>query len=60
MHIRPERDAEGKLLHDRTEEDEKWYQIQDLIVEEINRGMISLGESYIQVGLSRFTSLRVR
>ena len=29
-------------------EDETWYQIQDLIVEEINKQMVFLGESYIQ------------
>ncbi|KAH9812319.1 hypothetical protein DFH28DRAFT_1223445 [Melampsora americana] len=29
--------------------EEKWFQIQDLIVEEINRQMVFLGESYIQV-----------
>jgi U4/U6.U5 tri-snRNP-associated protein 2 len=50
VHLRPERGTDGGLAHDRTEEDEKWFQIQDLIVEEINRGMISIGESYIQVG----------
>lgn len=31
------------------QEEEEWYQIQDLIVEEINRQMIFLGESYIQI-----------
>ncbi|KAK0541433.1 Ubiquitin carboxyl-terminal hydrolase 10 [Tilletia horrida] len=30
-------------------EDEKWYQIQDLIVEDVNRQMLFLGESYVQV-----------
>lgn len=29
--------------------EEDWYQIQDLIVEEINKQMVFLGESYIQV-----------
>lgn len=29
--------------------EEKWFQIQDLIVEDINRQMIFLGETYIQV-----------
>ncbi|KAG0148058.1 hypothetical protein CROQUDRAFT_655439 [Cronartium quercuum f. sp. fusiforme G11] len=29
--------------------EEKWFQIQDLIVEEVNRQMVFLGESYIQV-----------
>lgn len=31
---------------------EKWFQMQDLIVEEINRQMIFLGETYVQVSLS--------
>jgi U4/U6.U5 tri-snRNP-associated protein 2 len=29
--------------------EERWFQIQDLIVEEIQRQMVFLGESYIQV-----------
>lgn len=29
--------------------EEDWYQIQDLIVEEINKQMVFLGESYIQI-----------
>lgn len=52
MHLRPKRDPKTGELEDQTkteDEEEKWFQIQDLIVEEINRGMISLGESYIQV-----------
>lgn len=49
VHLRPERDSQGQLAGGRVEDDEKWFQIQDLIVEEINRGMIALGESYIQV-----------
>lgn len=35
--------------------EEDWYQIQDLIVEEINKQMVFLGESYIQV--SRLAAL---
>jgi U4/U6.U5 tri-snRNP-associated protein 2 len=31
-------------------ENEKWFQIQDLIVEEIRKEMIFLGESILQVG----------
>ncbi|KAI5476575.1 hypothetical protein MNV49_007522 [Pseudohyphozyma bogoriensis] len=49
VHLRPPRDANGKLLDGRNEEVEKWFQIQDLIVEEINEGMVALGESYIQI-----------
>ncbi len=29
--------------------EEKWYQIQDLFVEEVNRQMLFLGETYIQI-----------
>lgn len=32
-------------------QEDDWYQIQDLIVEEINKQMVFLGESYIQVSL---------
>jgi U4/U6.U5 tri-snRNP-associated protein 2 len=35
-----------------TGEGEKWFQIQDLIVEEIRKEMIFLGETVIQVRLS--------
>lgn len=31
------------------EPDERWFQIQDLIVEETNRQMLFLGESYVQI-----------
>lgn len=52
VHLRPKRDsATGQLSDTKQSEDEqeKWFEIQDLIVEEINKNMISLGESYIQV-----------
>jgi hypothetical protein len=52
VHLRPPRDASGRLEEGLNEEDEKWFVIQDLIVEEINRGMISIAESYIQVSLN--------
>lgn len=39
----------------KTEDDEKWFNMMDLKVEEINRNLISLGESYIQVR-SEFSS----
>ena len=35
-----------------TGENEKWFQIQDLIVEEIRKEMIVLGETVIQVPIS--------
>lgn len=38
-------------------ENEKWFQIQDLIVEEVRKEMIFLGETVIQVKLLR-TELR--
>lgn len=34
---------------------EKWFAIQDLLVEEVNRQMIFLGESYLQVWEKRFS-----
>ncbi|KDN52602.1 cysteine proteinase [Tilletiaria anomala UBC 951] len=41
-------DGEGDDEADRAAE-EKWYQIQDLIVEDINRQMLFLGETYVQI-----------
>lgn len=35
-------------------ENEKWYQIQDLIVEEIRKEMIFLGETVLQVRTSLY------
>jgi len=32
-------------------QEERWYQIQDLIVEEINKQVVFLGDTYIQVNL---------
>lgn len=58
VHLRPPRDEIGVLRNGLSEDDEKWFQIQDLIVDEINRGMIALGESYIQVRI-RCCRLRV-
>jgi hypothetical protein len=31
-------------------EEERWFEIMDLVIQEINRQMVFLGESYIQVG----------
>lgn len=36
-------------LEGNNELDERWFQIQDLIVEETNRQMLFLGESYVQI-----------
>lgn len=41
-----------------TSENEKWFQIQDLIVEEIRKEMIFLGETVIQVPISLFDHRR--
>ncbi|SCZ99399.1 BZ3500_MvSof-1268-A1-R1_Chr7-2g09514 [Microbotryum saponariae] len=51
VHLRTQRDLEtGKLSRPgKGDDDEKWYAIQDLIVEEINQQLIPLGESYIQI-----------
>lgn len=40
-------------VHVRDRATEQWYQIQDLIVEEIMPQMIFLSESYVQVGLGK-------
>lgn len=42
-----------------TGENEKWFQIQDLIVEEIRKEMIFLGETVIQVPISHATAVLV-
>ncbi|KAH8918925.1 cysteine proteinase [Atractiella rhizophila] len=36
-------------VHTRNEGEERWFEIVDLVVEEINRQMVFLGETYIQV-----------
>lgn len=37
------------MLDGRTDGDEKWFEIQDLVVDQVQREMIPIGESYIQV-----------
>lgn len=54
VHLKLSRDDQGRIIDSKSEDDEKWFQIQDLTVDEINRGMISLGESYIQVSFIGF------
>ncbi|GAA5922306.1 hypothetical protein JCM1841_001402 [Sporobolomyces salmonicolor] len=49
VHLRPERDDKGNLKAGVKDEDDKWFEVQDLNVEEIQKGMVSLGESYIQI-----------
>lgn len=38
--------------------DERWFRIQDLIVEEINKQTVFLGDAYIQVSLPAYDRLR--
>ncbi|GAA5892406.1 hypothetical protein JCM5296_003590 [Sporobolomyces johnsonii] len=49
VHLRPERDDKGNLRKGVKDEDDKWFEVQDLNVEEIQKGLVSLGESYIQI-----------
>ncbi|GAA5841388.1 hypothetical protein JCM3766R1_004068 [Sporobolomyces carnicolor] len=47
-------DDDEKKKKDKTtrivkEEDEKWFEMQDLTVQEIEKGLVGLGESYIQI-----------
>ncbi|GAA5821987.1 hypothetical protein JCM10212_002378 [Sporobolomyces blumeae] len=41
--------GEGARLREVKEEDEKWFEMQDLVVQEIEKGLVGLGESYIQI-----------
>lgn len=54
VHLRAPRDEHGNLVGGVKDEDEKWFEVQDLRVEEIEREMVALGETYVQVraGLS--------
>lgn len=50
MHLRPPRDPEtGEFAEGVKEEDDKWFEMQDLVVKEIEKGLVPLGETYIQV-----------
>ncbi|GAA6014420.1 hypothetical protein JCM11491_007047 [Sporobolomyces phaffii] len=57
VHLTPPRDADDKFLAPPTttttrevkDEDEKWFECQDLVVQEIEKGLVGLGESYIQI-----------
>lgn len=44
IHTRPDLGKDSKA-------EEKWFEMQDLIVEELNKQMIVLGSTYIQAGL---------
>ena len=41
----------GSAAEAKAHREETWFQIQDLIVEQVNRQMLFLGETYIQVGV---------
>ncbi|KAM0789092.1 hypothetical protein ACM66B_003150 [Microbotryomycetes sp. NB124-2] len=58
LHLRPSRDSNGNLIDKDKGEDEqeKWFQVQDLIVEEINKSLIPLGETYLQIWERRSTA----
>lgn len=50
VHLRPPRDPQtGELAEGVKEEDDKWFEMQDLVVKEIEKGLVPLGETYIQV-----------
>ena len=36
-------------VHTRGGEHERWFQAQDLLLEEVNKQMLFLGESYVQI-----------
>jgi len=58
VHLTPPRDKDGEFVEGVKEEDEKWFEMQDLVVQEIERNLVGLGESYIQVSfLFLFLSL---
>lgn len=53
VHLRPPRDAQtGELAEGVKEEDDKWFEMQDLVVREIEKDLVPLGETYIQVSSS--------
>ncbi|GAA5955797.1 hypothetical protein JCM8115_006857 [Rhodotorula mucilaginosa] len=50
VHLRPPRDAQtGELAEGVKEEDDKWFEMQDLVVREIEKDLVPLGETYIQI-----------
>lgn len=54
VHLRPPRDAQtGELAEGVKEEDDKWFEMQDLVVREIEKDLVPLGETYIQVSSSQ-------
>ncbi|GAA6056058.1 hypothetical protein JCM3770_007004 [Rhodotorula araucariae] len=49
VHLRAPRDAHGELAPGIKDEDEKWFEMEDLAVREIEKEMVSLGETYVQI-----------
>ncbi|GAA5986293.1 hypothetical protein JCM10908_003691 [Rhodotorula pacifica] len=50
VHLRPPRDPQtGELADGVKDEDDKWFEMQDLVVREIEKGLVPLGETYIQI-----------
>ncbi|GAA5868763.1 hypothetical protein JCM3774_003882 [Rhodotorula dairenensis] len=50
VHLRPPRDAQtGELADGVKDEDDKWFEMQDLVVREIEKDLVPLGETYIQI-----------
>jgi U4/U6.U5 tri-snRNP-associated protein 2 len=49
VHLRPPRDERGRLEGDLTEDDERWFQLEDLNVQEIEKALVPLGPAYIQI-----------
>ena len=58
VHLTPPRDKDGEYVEGVKEEDEKWFEMQDLVVQEIERNLVGLGESYIQVRSTLFVRAR--
>ncbi|GAA5841857.1 hypothetical protein JCM11251_005404 [Rhodosporidiobolus azoricus] len=52
VHLRPARDEETGELDGKKglrEEDDKWFEVADLDVAEVEKGLVPLGETYIQI-----------
>ena len=49
VHLRPPRDGRGRLAADLTEDDERWFELEDLNVKEIEKALVPLGPAYIQI-----------
>lgn len=49
VHMRPPRDARGRLEGDLTEDSEKFFEIEDVFVNEIEKALVPLGPAYVQI-----------